>query len=79
MTEITEFTLHFRAVHNEVTYRSIENFIPKTKIQQLYKDDIMKSASFSQAGSFFPDWYVKSHRVMFLKLTILFVKGGTIA
>ncbi|CAO3613680.1 unnamed protein product [Mucor hiemalis] len=44
------------AVHNEVTYRSIENFIPKTKIQQLYKDDIMKSASFSQAGSFFPDW-----------------------
>lgn len=44
------------AVHNEVTYRSIENFIPKTNIQQLYKDDMIKSASFSQAGSFFPDW-----------------------
>ncbi|KAG1113988.1 hypothetical protein G6F42_014312 [Rhizopus arrhizus] len=44
------------AVHNEVTFRSLENFIPKSPLQQLYKDDLLDSASYTQAGSFFPDW-----------------------
>lgn len=46
----------YSAVHNEVTYRSLENFIPRTDTQQIYKNDILDSASYSQAGSFFPDW-----------------------
>ncbi|KAI7907026.1 uncharacterized protein BX663DRAFT_494551 [Cokeromyces recurvatus] len=44
------------AVHNEITYRSIENFIPENDIQQSYKNDILDSVGFVQAGSFFPDW-----------------------
>lgn len=46
----------YRAVHNEITYRSLENFVPRTPIQEIYKRDILESASYSQAGSFFPDW-----------------------
>ncbi|OBZ87519.1 Phosphatidylinositol-glycan-specific phospholipase D [Choanephora cucurbitarum] len=44
------------AVHNEITFRSLENFIPKNTIQHAYKNDILDSPSFAQAGSFFPDW-----------------------
>ncbi|GAN07215.1 phosphatidylinositol-glycan-specific phospholipase D isoformX1 [Mucor ambiguus] len=44
------------AVHNEVTFRSLEHFAPKSAVQQLYKDDLLDSASYTQAGSFFPDW-----------------------
>ncbi|CEP18661.1 hypothetical protein [Parasitella parasitica] len=46
------------AVHNEVTFRSLENFVPISTIQQRYKNDLLDSASYTQAGSFFPDWYV---------------------
>ncbi|KAG2189656.1 hypothetical protein INT46_004795, partial [Mucor plumbeus] len=44
------------AVHNEVTYRSLENFVPKSPLHQTYKNDLLESASYTQAGSFFPDW-----------------------
>ncbi|KAL0139993.1 hypothetical protein V8B55DRAFT_1503213 [Mucor lusitanicus] len=44
------------AVHNEVTFRSLEHFTPTTPTQQLYKNDLLDSASYTQAGSFFPDW-----------------------
>ncbi|KAI8647357.1 hypothetical protein BD408DRAFT_408429 [Parasitella parasitica] len=44
------------AVHNEVTFRSLENFVPKSLVQQVYKKDLLDSASYTQAGSFFPDW-----------------------
>jgi hypothetical protein len=46
-------------VHNEVTFRSLEIFSPKNEIQQTYKSDFQDSASYTQAGSFFPDWYAK--------------------
>ncbi|KAG2236049.1 hypothetical protein INT48_008143 [Thamnidium elegans] len=44
------------AVHNEITLRSLQNFLPKTFTEQKYKQDILESPGFVQAGSFFPDW-----------------------
>ncbi|KAI8881505.1 hypothetical protein K501DRAFT_324454 [Backusella circina FSU 941] len=43
-------------VHNEVTFRSLEIFSPSNDLQQTYKSDFQDSASYTQAGSFFPDW-----------------------
>jgi hypothetical protein len=55
---LTDKLIHFSAVHNEVTYRSLENFVPKSPLHQTYKNDLLESASYTQAGSFFPDWYL---------------------
>ncbi|KAI9486366.1 MAG: hypothetical protein EXX96DRAFT_548773 [Benjaminiella poitrasii] len=44
------------AVHNEITLRSLESFMPENDMQQAYKNDMLDSAGFVQAGSFFPDW-----------------------
>lgn len=55
---LTDKLIYFSAVHNEVTYRSLENFVPKSPLHQTYKNDLLESASYTQAGSFFPDWYL---------------------
>ncbi|KAG0750346.1 hypothetical protein G6F57_000758 [Rhizopus arrhizus] len=47
---------NFRAVHNEITYRSLERFKPENTLHTLYKNTVLDSPGYSQAGSFFPDW-----------------------
>ncbi|CAO3600079.1 unnamed protein product [Absidia cylindrospora] len=43
-------------VHNEVSYRSIDLFKPKTPLELKYKHLLTSFPGFMQAGSFFPDW-----------------------
>ncbi|RCI02894.1 Glycosylphosphatidylinositol specific phospholipase D1 [Rhizopus stolonifer] len=44
------------AVHNEITYRSLERFETSDELHILYKNTILDSPEYSQSGSFFPDW-----------------------
>ncbi|KAI9275414.1 hypothetical protein BY458DRAFT_507376 [Sporodiniella umbellata] len=44
------------AVHNEITYRSLERFETSSELHTLYKNTILDSPEYSQSGSFFPDW-----------------------
>lgn len=46
----------YRAVHNEITYRSLERFETSDELHILYKNTILDSPEYSQSGSFFPDW-----------------------
>ncbi|KAI8388764.1 uncharacterized protein BYT42DRAFT_561146 [Radiomyces spectabilis] len=44
------------SVHNELTFRSLHLFKPRDPIQNKYKNILLESKNYLQAGSFFPDW-----------------------
>ncbi|ORZ09288.1 hypothetical protein BCR42DRAFT_424118 [Absidia repens] len=71
-------------VHNEVSYRSIDLFKPKSPLELKYKHLLTSFPGFMQAGSFFPDWGYQclgynqqsedAHWAPFIKTAIRYVR-----
>ncbi|KAI8970509.1 hypothetical protein BDB01DRAFT_815445 [Pilobolus umbonatus] len=53
---MTDLVVIDSTVHNEVTFNSLEKFQPNTMTEKYYKQTMLESPSYTQAGSFFPDW-----------------------